>query len=105
MIESRLSQGGHVKRRRRECQNCHGRFTTHEEIDYAALDMAPPPGASRAEKFPAIPARSAEPTNGEQAKFLEDNPHIAEQFVRLVSTNGPEIGRNYVYSQMGYRSY
>jgi len=33
VIDSRLSKDGNVVRRRRECLNCHRRFTTHERVE------------------------------------------------------------------------
>ena len=33
VIDSRLSKDGHVVRRRRECIECHRRFTTHERVE------------------------------------------------------------------------
>ena len=35
VIESRINQPGDVIRRRRECESCEGRFTTHERIEVA----------------------------------------------------------------------
>jgi transcriptional repressor NrdR len=33
VIDSRLSQGGEVTRRRRECENCTRRYTTYERVE------------------------------------------------------------------------
>ena len=33
VIDSRLSKDGNAVRRRRECLNCHRRFTTHERVE------------------------------------------------------------------------
>lgn len=33
MIDSRLSQGGEVTRRRRECEHCGRRYTTYERVE------------------------------------------------------------------------
>ena len=33
VIDSRLSKGGNIIRRRRECFSCHRRFTTHERVE------------------------------------------------------------------------
>ncbi|MGF1466017.1 MAG: transcriptional regulator NrdR [Sandaracinaceae bacterium] len=33
VIDSRLSQGGEVTRRRRECEGCHRRYTTYERVE------------------------------------------------------------------------
>jgi len=33
VIDSRLSQGGEVTRRRRECENCGRRYTTYERVE------------------------------------------------------------------------
>ncbi len=35
MIDSRLSQGGEVTRRRRECEECRRRYTTYERVEQA----------------------------------------------------------------------
>lgn len=35
VIDSRLSQGGEVTRRRRECEGCHRRYTTYERVEQA----------------------------------------------------------------------
>ena len=37
MIDSRASREGSVIRRRRECLDCHHRFTTYEEIEHEGL--------------------------------------------------------------------
>lgn len=33
VIDSRSSEGGHVVRRRRQCEECHKRFTTYERVE------------------------------------------------------------------------
>ncbi len=35
MIDSRLSQGGEVTRRRRECEQCARRYTSYERVEFA----------------------------------------------------------------------
>ena len=35
VIDSRLSQGGEVTRRRRECEQCNRRYTTYERVELA----------------------------------------------------------------------
>ena len=35
VIDSRLSAGGEVTRRRRECEGCHRRYTTYERVEEA----------------------------------------------------------------------
>ena len=35
VIDSRLSQGGEVTRRRRECEGCERRYTTYERVEQA----------------------------------------------------------------------
>jgi transcriptional repressor NrdR len=36
VIDSRLSQGGEVTRRRRECEKCGRRYTTYERVERSA---------------------------------------------------------------------
>ena len=33
VIDSRINQSGDITRRRRECPNCEGRFTTYERVE------------------------------------------------------------------------
>lgn len=37
MLESRVVDGGAAVRRRRECENCHKRFTTYEKVRQSVL--------------------------------------------------------------------
>ena len=37
MIDSRASREGATIRRRRECESCHHRFTTYEEVEHEGL--------------------------------------------------------------------
>ena len=37
MIDSRASREGATIRRRRECEKCHNRFTTYEEVEHEGL--------------------------------------------------------------------
>jgi len=46
VIDSRLSKDGRAIRRRRECVDCHHRFTTYEEIERADLRVAKRDGRS-----------------------------------------------------------
>jgi transcriptional repressor NrdR len=39
VLESRSAEAGHSVRRRRECLNCHRRFTTYERIEFVPITV------------------------------------------------------------------
>lgn len=90
VLETRISENGTVIRRRRECQNCHFRFTSYERIELRPITVIKKDGSFQAfniEKISRGVRICTEKRNIDQEK-IDELIHNIEDAVRQQA--GPE---------------
>ena len=91
VVDSRQAEDGNTIRRRRECEECHYRFTTYERVEERTLVVVKKDGTR--EQFSRIRSAQKRPVSSDE---IEEIVNRIEQKVRSQSDN--EINSEYIGS-------